>query len=361
MDDGVLLETKLHPPRARAEWVKRTELVKRLTSSTAKLVLVEAPAGFGKSTLVAQWCAHPGQNRNFAWVSVDAADNNAVRLWGHIGYALQRACPELRLKDVLRQLGTQASDLRGSLLPTLINELAELASPVALVLDDYHLISNRTCQDQLDFVLPHLSQMTQIVLVTRMDPPLPLGRLRAVGDLLEIRVPELRFAPAEAAALVRAVSAVQLDETDLADLLQRTEGWPAGIYLAALSLRGHPDPHSFIRQFTGDNRFVGDFLAQEVLSRQPGEIRRFLCRTAILDRFTPSLCDAVVGSADAAEIIDVLERENLFLVALDDDRQWFRYHHLFGQVLLSRLCRPSPASCPSCTGAQVNGTSGGDR
>ena len=346
MDDGVLIETKLHPPRARAEWVERTELLQRLARSTAKLILVEAPAGFGKSILVAQWCAHPGQNRNFAWVSVDAADNNAVRLWGHIGYALQRACPELRLRDVLRQLGTQASDLRGSLLPTLVNELAELASPVALVLDDYHLISNRTCRDQLDFVLPHLSQMTQIVLITRVDPPLPLGRLRAVGDLLEIRVPELRFAPPEAAALVRAVSAVQLDQTDLADLLRRTEGWPAGIYLAALSLRGHPSPRSFVGQFTGDNRFVGDFLAQEVLSRQPSEIRRFLYRTAILDRFTPSLCDAVVGSANAAEIIDVLERENLFLVALDDDRQWFRYHQLFGQVLLSRLVQAEPGIVP---------------
>jgi LuxR family maltose regulon positive regulatory protein len=217
---------------------------------------------------------------------------------------------------------------------------------VALVLDDYHMISNRHCHDQLEFVLLHLPQVTQIVLVTRMDPPLPLGRLRAVGDLLEIRVPELRFVAAEADALVRAVSAVQLDETDLADLVQRTEGWPAGIYLAALSLRGHPSPSSFIRQFTGDNRFVGDFLVQEVLSRQPGEIRHFLCRTAILDRFTASLCDAVVGSANAAEIIDILERENLFLVALDDDRQWFRYHQLFGQMLLSQLVQAEPDLVP---------------
>ena len=208
------------------------------------------------------------------------------------------------------------------------------------------MISNRDCHDQLEFVLLHLPPTTQIVLITRVDPPLPLGRLRAVGDLLEIRVPELRFVTAEAAALVRAVSAVQLDETDLADLVQRTEGWPAGIYLAALSLRGHPSPGSVIRQFTGDNRFVGDFLAQEVLSRQPGEIRHFLCRTAILDRFTPSLCDAVVGSANAAEIIDILERENLFLVALDDDRQWFRYHQLFGQMLLSQLAAAEPDLVP---------------
>ena len=342
----MLLETKLHPLRVRAEWVKRTEVVKYLAGSTAKLVLVDAPAGFGKSTVVTQWRAFPGQSRRFAWVSLDAGDNDAARFWWYIGCALQRACPELDLGDLLRQLRRQGPDLRGSLLPTLVNELAELTSPVTLVLDDYHMISNRNCHDQLEFVLAHLSPVTQIVLITRMDPPLPLGRLRAVGDLLEIRVPELRFAAADAAALVRAVSAVQLDETDLADLVQRTEGWQAGIYLAALSLRGHPSPSSFIRQFSGDNRFVGDFLAQEVLSRQPSEIRDFLCQTAILDRLTPSLCDAVVGSANATEIIDVLERENLFLVALDDDRQWFRYHQLFGQMLLSRLVQTEPDLVP---------------
>jgi LuxR family maltose regulon positive regulatory protein len=346
LDAGVLLETKLHPPRVREEWVHRTELVQYLAASTAKLVLVDAPAGFGKSTLAAQWRAFPGQSRKFAWVSVDAGDNDAARLWRYIGWALQRACPELHVGEFLRQLGRPGADLRGSLLPTLVNELAELASPVALVLDDYHLISNRDCHDQLEFVLLHLPPMVQMVLITRVDPPLPLGRLRAVGDLLEIRVPELRFVAAEAAALVRAVSAVELDETDLADLVRRTEGWPAGIYLAALSLRGQPSPSSVIRQFTGDNRFVGDFLAQEVLSRQPGEIRDFLCRTAILDRFAPSLCDAVVGSADATEIIDILERENLFLVALDDDRQWFRYHQLFGQMLLSRLVQTEPDLVP---------------
>jgi len=347
MDAGVLLETKLHPPRIREEWVQRTELVQYLAGSTAKLVLVDAPAGFGKSTLVAQWRAFPGQSRKFAWVSVDPGDNDAARLWWYIVGALQRACPELRVGDLLRQLGRQGPDLRRSVLPTLVNELAELASPVTLVLDDYHMISNRDCHDQLEFVLLHLPPMTQVVLVTRVDPPLPLGRLRAVGDLLEIRVPELRFVAAEAAALVRAVSAVQLDETDLADLVERTEGWPAGIYLAALSLRGHPSPSSFIQQFTGDNRFVGDFLAQEVLSRQPSEIRNFLCRTAIMDRFTPSLCDAVVGSANAREVIDVLERENLFLVALDDERQWFRYHQLFGQMLLSRLVQTEPGLVPT--------------
>ena len=160
--------------------------------------------------------------------------------------------------------------------------------------------------------------------------------------MAEIRVPELRFAPAEAAALVHNVSGVELSEPDLAVLLERTEGWPAGLYLAALSLGGDPSPSAFIRQFTGDNRFIVDFLAEEVLSRQPGEVRQFLARTAILGRFCAPLCDAVVGSANAAEIIDVLERENLFLVPLDDNRQWYRYHHLFAQALRSQLARTEP-------------------
>ena len=215
MDAGVLLETKLHTPRVREEWVERTELVQSLAGSTARLILVDAPAGFGKSTLVAQWRAFPGQSRKFAWVSVDAGDNDAVRLWWYIGWALQRACPELHLGDLLRQLGRPGSDPRRSLLPTLVNKLAEIASPVALVLDDYHMVSNRVCHDQLEFAALHLPPMVQVVLITRVDPPLPLGRLRAVGDLLEIRGPELRFVATEAAALVRSVAAVQLGETDL--------------------------------------------------------------------------------------------------------------------------------------------------
>ena len=314
--------------------MKRTELVQYLAGSTAKLILVDAPAGFGKSTLVAQWRAFPGQSRKFAWVSVDAGDNDAARLWWYIVAALQRACPELRVGDLLRQLGRQGPDLRGSVLPTLVNELAELASPVALVLDDYHLISNRDCHDQLEFVLLHLPPMTQIVLVTGWIRRCRSGGCGRSAICSRSGYPSCaswrRRRPRSCARSLPCNSTA----TDLADLVERTEGWPAGIYLAALSLRGHPSPSSFIRQFTGDNRFVGDFLAQEVLSRQPSEIRDFLCRTAILDRFTPSLCDAVVGSANATEIIDILERENLFLVALDDDRQWFRYHQLFGQMLL---------------------------
>ena len=181
MDAGVLLETKLHPPRIREEWVKRTELVQYLAGSTAKLILVAAPAGFGKSTLVAQWRAFPGQSRKFAWVSVDPGDNDAARLWWYIVGALQRACPEFRVGDLLRQLGRQGPDLRGSVLPTLVNELAELASPVTLVLDDYHMISNRDCHDELEFVLLHLPPMTQIVRPGHPGRPAAAARTVAGG------------------------------------------------------------------------------------------------------------------------------------------------------------------------------------
>jgi LuxR family maltose regulon positive regulatory protein len=183
-------------------------------------------------------------------------------------------------------------------------------------------------------------------LITRIDPPLPLARLRAAGEIAEVRARKLRFAPAPAAELVAAVAGVELSEPDLADLVDRTEGWAAGLYLAALSLRGHPSPNVFIREFTGNNRFVVDFLAEEVLSRQTAETRQFLARTSILSRFCAPLCDAVVGSDNAAEIIDVLERENLFVVPLDDTRQWFRYHRLFAQVLRGELARLEPDIVP---------------
>jgi LuxR family maltose regulon positive regulatory protein len=345
---GPLIETKLHAPAVRAEWVEREELVGYLASCvTHRLVLVDAPAGFGKTTAVAQWRASPIEGRRFAWVSLDRGDDDPVRLWWHVVSALQRACPQFSGADVLRALGARRPDIPGQVLPRLVKELAALRDPVVLVLDDYHAISEPSCHDQVAFVLSHLPAAVQLVLVTRADPALPLGRLRAAGEMAEVRASELRFAPAHAAALVRTVAAVDLSESDVADLVERTEGWPAGVYLAALSLRGHPSPHAFVRQFTGDNRFVVDFLADEVLSRQPAQIRRFLVRTAILGRFCAPLCAAVTGSANAAESIDVLERENLFLVPLDDNRQWYRFHHLFAQVLRGQLARTEPAVVPA--------------
>jgi LuxR family maltose regulon positive regulatory protein len=345
---GALIETKLHAPVLRKEWVERAELVGYLAACAAcRLVLVDAPAGCGKTTAVAQWRASMIEDRPFAWISLDQGDADPARLWWHVVSALQRACPQFDGGDTLRALQAQMPDVSGRVLPLLVNELATLRAPVVIVLDDYHVIREPSCHDQVAFLVAHLPAGVQLVLVTRSDPPLPLARLRAAGEMTEFRSSELRFTPAQAAALVRTVAAVDLSGPDLADLVERTEGWPAGVYLAALSLRGHSSPSAFVRQFTGDNRFIVDFLAEEVLSRQPAQIRQFLARTAVLDRFCASLCDAVTGSPNAAEIIDVLEKENLFLVPLDHQRRWYRYHHLFAQVLRSQLAGTEPGIVPT--------------
>ena len=337
------IETKLYPPGIRAEWVERSALIDELAQSTAKLVLVDAPAGFGKTTLVAQWRSSAAETRPFAWVSLDRGDSDPARLWWYVVSALTRACPEIDGEAILAELRAQAPQFPESVLPMLANELAALSAPVVLVLDDYHVIKDRGCHEQIAFLLLHLPPSAQLVIITRADPPLPLARLRAAGEMAEIRARELRFTPEEAAELLLAVADVRLSEPDLSQLMERTEGWPAGVYLAAVSLRGHPSPHAFIRQFTGNNRFIVDFLAEEVLSRQPAEIQEFLARTSVLTRFCAPLCDVVTGSPGAAGIIEMLERENLFLVPLDDNRQWYRYHHLFAQLLRSRLARTEPA------------------
>ena len=345
---GALIETKLHAPALHKEWVQREDLVGYLAGcSSSRLVLVAAPAGSGKTIAVAQWAASMIEDRPFAWVSLDRGDDDPARLWLHVVSALQRACPQFGGEDILRALRAPIPDISGTVLPGLVNELAELPAPVVVVLDDYHVVSDHSCHDQVAFLLSRLPGGVQLVLVTRADPPLPLARLRAAGEVAEVRAHELRFTAAQAAALVRTVAEVDLLGPDLADLVERTEGWPAGIYLAALSLRGHSSPSAFVRQFTGDNRFIVEFLAQEVLDRQPAEIRQFLTRTAILGRFCAPLCDAVTGSASAAEIIEIIERDNLFLVPLDDHRRWYRFHHLFAQLLLSQLARTEPAIVPA--------------
>jgi LuxR family maltose regulon positive regulatory protein len=343
----VLVETKLYAPRVRPEWVLRDGLVGQLTGTAGRLLLVEAPAGFGKTTLIAQWHASAAETRPFAWVSLDRGDNDPCRLWWHVAGALQAACPGFSAASVVAALRDQQQDFAGTVLPLLANELADLPEPIVLVLDDYHVISERDCHDQLASLLPHLPPAVQLVLITRGDPPLPLARLRAAGEMAEVRAADLRFAPAHAAELVVTVAGLELSQTDLTELVDLTEGWPAAIYLAALSLRGQASPSAIIRQFSGDSRFVGDFLAEEVLSRQPDAIRQFLTRTSILSRFCAPLCDAVTGSGDAAEAIGLIERQNLFVVPLDDTRQWFRYHHLFRQLLRAELSRSEPDIVPT--------------
>ena len=239
----VLIETKLHAPALREEWVQREDLVGYLAGcSPSRLVLVDAPAGFGKTIAVAQWAASTVEDRPFAWVSLDRGDDDPARLWLHVVSALQRACPQFGGLDFLRALHAPVPDISGTVLPGLVNELAGLPAPVVVVLDDYHVISDHSCHDQVTFLLSRLPAGVQLVLVTRADPPLRLARLRAAGEIAEVRAHELRFTTAQAAALVRTVAAVDLPEPDLADLVERTEGWPAGLYLAALSLRGHSSP-----------------------------------------------------------------------------------------------------------------------
>jgi len=340
---GAPIETKLHPPGVRSEWVERSALIDELANSTTKLVLVDAPAGFGKTTLVAQWRSSPAEKRPFAWVSLDRGDGDPRRLWWYIVSALTRACPGFNGEEIRQELRAQAPEFPDSVLPMVANGLAALCDPVVLVLDDYHMIKERRCHEQIRFLLAHLPASAQIVIITRADPPLPLARLRAAGEMAEVRARELRFTPEEAAKLIAAVAGIRLGAPELGQLIERTEGWPAGVYLAAISLSGHPSPRAFIHEFTGNNRFVVDFLAEEVLGRQPAEIQRFLARTSPLSRFCAPLCDAVTGTTGAAAIIEVLERENLFLVPLDDNRQWYRYHHLFAQLLRSRLARTEPA------------------
>lgn len=338
----MLIKTKLNPPAARREWIERPELVGSLASATAKLILVAAPPGFGKTTLVAQWRLSPVSRIAFAWVSLDRDDNDPGRLWRHLVSSVQQACPAFDSEKVLGTLRGQPSDFRETILPVLVNEMASLPGRVVVVLDDYHLIEEQACHEQMAFFLSHLPPPGQLVIVTRTDPPLPLASMRAAGEIAEIRTRELRFAPTEAAELIKAVAAVELNGREVADLVERAEGWPAGLYLAALSLRGHPSPAAFVRTFSGENRFIVDYLVEDVLSQQPNGIREFLMRTSILDRFCAPLCDAVTGSGGAAAIIDVLERENLFVVPLDENRRWFRYHHLFAQVLLAQLARAEP-------------------
>jgi LuxR family maltose regulon positive regulatory protein len=343
-----LFETKLHVPALRKEWVRREDLAGYLAGcSSSRLVLVSAPAGFGKTIAVTQWAASMVEDRPFAWVSLDRGDDDPSRLWLHVVSALQRASTQFDGVDILRALRARVPDISGTVLPRLANELAALPAPVALVLDDYHVIRDHSCHGQVASFLSHLPATVQLVLVTRADPPLPLARLRAAGQLTEVRARELRFTAAQAAALVRTVANVDLLESDLADLVDRTEGWPGGVYLAALSLRGRSSPTDFVRQFNGGNRYIVDFLAEEVLARQPERIRQFMTRTAILGRFCAPLCDAVTGSADAAEVIEIIERDNLFLVPLDANRLWYRFHHLFAQVLLGQLARTEPGVVPA--------------
>jgi ATP/maltotriose-dependent transcriptional regulator MalT len=335
----VVLETKLTRPRIRSEHVPRRDLLSVLRSGSRRLTLVAAPPGFGKTTLLAEWAGEEGPA--VAWLSVDDDDNDPVRFFAYMIEALRREEPELggRALAALRAPGADPVEV---VLPLLLNDLAGLTGELVLVIDDYHLITNPEIHEALTYLIERSPPTFRLVLATREDPPLGLGRLRARGELSELRASELRFSEEETAAFLADALGLKLSDDDVARLQARTEGWPAALYLAALSLRGRGDASSVIERFAGDDRFLVDYLAGEVLARQPPELRSFLLRTSILTRLCGPLCDAVADRGDSAALLAELERSNLLLVPLDTRREWYRYHHLFGELLQHELAATEP-------------------
>jgi LuxR family maltose regulon positive regulatory protein len=375
-----ILATKLYIPLPRLKAVSRPRLIERLNeglSSGRKLTLISASAGFGKTTLVSEWVACCGQP--VAWLSLDEGDNDPTRFLTYLVAALQTiAQPSPRrgskVEGVVTKLGEgvlgalqspQPPPIE-SILTALINEItiipdnpstrgakqAQSGQRFIFVLDDYHIIDSKPVDNALAFLLEHLPPKMHLVITTREDPPLPLARLRARSQLTELRAADLRFTPAEAAEFLNQAMSLQLSAEDIAALEVRTEGWVTGLQLAALalqgslSMQGRPDTSHFIQSFTGSHRFVLDYLVEEVLQRQPEHIRSFLLQTAILERLSGPLCDAVTGQAGSSGILEILERDNLFIVPLDDQRQWYRYHHLFTEVLLSHALEEQPGQIP---------------
>jgi LuxR family maltose regulon positive regulatory protein len=336
--DGVLA-TKLHVPAPRPDFVTRPRLMDQLDRCLGlPLTLVSAPAGFGKTALLADWsqrgCAA------FAWVALDCGDNDPVRLWRHVVAALDRIRPGTAQR-VGPMLGPPAPASFDGVVGALINELEAQAAEdeILLVLDDYHQIESPAVHRSLTFLLEHLPPRVHVVVSARADPPLPLARLRAAGQLAEFRASDLRFTREEATAVLREALGHHppLSDASLAVLDARTEGWAAGLQLAALSLRDHPDVDRFITGFSGSHRYVLDYLTEEVLERQPPDLRSFLLETSVLERLSGDLCDAVTGRTDSQAMLEAIERANLFLVPLDEVRGWWRYHHLFADLLRVRL------------------------
>ncbi|MDQ3808664.1 MAG: LuxR C-terminal-related transcriptional regulator [Chloroflexota bacterium] len=335
---GPLLETKLYVPRRRRGLVPRPRLSERLERGTeAKLTLVSAPAGFGKTTLLAEWLPTAlADGGSAAWLSLEESDNQPALFWTYLIAALQTATPRVGASALALLQSPQPPPIE-PVLATLLNEVSAMPNEIVLVLDDYHVISQRDIHDGLAFLVDHLPARMHLVIASRADPPLPLARLRARGELVEIRAAELRFTPDEAAAYLNEVMGLALTAQDVATLEERTEGWIAALQLAALSVQGRQDIAGFIAGFAGDDRYIVDYLAEEVLQRQPEAVRCFLLHTSILDRLSGPLCDAVTGQDDGKAMLEGLERGNLFVIALDARRRWYRYHHLFADVLRAHL------------------------
>jgi LuxR family maltose regulon positive regulatory protein len=344
---AALLETKLYVPRSRRGLVPRPRLSERLDRGTAsKLTLVSAPAGFGKTTLLTEWlAAGPADERLAAWLSLDQADNDPASFWTYVIAALRTVASGVG-ESALTLLQAPQSPPIETVLTALLNDLGTTAGDIVLVLDDYHVIDASDVQDGMAFLLDHLPPWLHVVIASRADPAVPLARWRVRGELVEIRAAELRFTPDEAAAYLNEMMGLQLTAQDVAALEARTEGWIAALQLAALSMQGRDDVAGFIAGFAGDDRYVVDYLVEEVLQRQPDRVQAFLLQTSILGRLSGPLCDALTGQGGGKAMLEALDRGNLFLVPLDDRRRWYRYHHLFADVLHARLLDERPGQVP---------------
>ena len=341
-----ILATKLYIPLSRRNVVLRPRLVERLNEGLAagsRLTLVSAPAGFGKTTLVGEWVA--GCGRPAAWLSLDDADSDPSRFLTYLIAALRTVAPGIG-EGILTVLQSPQPPPPESILTALLNDVTTIPSDFVLVLDDYHVLDARPVDDALAFLVEHLPPQVHLVVATREDPALPLARLRARGQLTELRAADLRFTPSEAAEFLKQVMDLDLPADEIAALEARTEGWIAGLQLAAISLQGRDDAAGFIKSFTGSHHFVLDYLVEEVLQRQSKPVQTFLLRTSILDRLCGALCDAVMldASASSQETLQYLDRANLFIVPLDNERRWYRYHRLFADLLRQRRRQIAVAS-----------------
>jgi len=348
-----LLVTKLFIPTTRPELVLRSRLSVRLDESlNQKLTLISAPAGFGKTTLVAEWVNsfrkekinESQEDLRIAWLSLDKRDNDLTRFLTYFITALnQTNGRETTLGNgALNMLQSPQPPPTEATLTSLINEIATVPDRIFFILDDYHLIDSQAIHEALTFLLENLPPTMHLIIVTREDPLLQLSRLRARGQLVEVRATDLRFTPAEAAEFLNQAMGLALSEKDIAALETRTEGWIVGLQLAAISMQGHADVSTFVKSFTGSHRLVLDYLIEEVLGQQPENIQNFLLQTSILDRFTGSLCDALTGGDNGQQVLETLERANLFIIPLDEERRWYRYHHLFVDLLRQRLGASQP-------------------
>ena len=336
-----LLTTKLNVPSTRANLVVRPRLLERLDEgSRGKLALISAPAGYGKTTLLGEWVLR--SELPVGWLSLDAGDNDSTTFFSYLISALQLVEPDIG-EGILRSLHSPQPPPTQAVLTALVNEIAAISKrDLALVLDDYHVIRNEAVNTALAFLLEHLPPQMHLIIASRTDPPLPLARLLVGGHLTKLAAPDLRFTPEEAGSFLNEAMGLELSAEDLAALEESTEGWVAGLQLAALSVRGREDVSRFISAFAGTDRHVFDYLAEEVLDRQSQDTRSFLLETSILDRLSGGLCDAVTVQEGGQAKLEALERINLLVVPLGDERRWYRYHHLFSDFLRKRLRQENP-------------------